>query len=43
MVVGRVAAEKNLDLAMMAFERMRQVVPDLQCVVVGDGPLRGRL
>jgi len=42
-VVGRVAAEKNLDLAMLAFESMRKQVPDLQCVVVGDGPLRGRL
>ncbi len=42
-IVGRVAAEKNLDLAMLAFERMRQAVPDVQCVVVGDGPLRDRL
>ncbi|MBK1883739.1 glycosyltransferase [Luteolibacter pohnpeiensis] len=43
MVVGRVAAEKNLDLAMKCFERMRQTIPDLCCVVVGDGPLRARL
>lgn len=43
MIVGRVAAEKNLDLAMAAFERMRQAVPDLRCVVVGDGPLRAKL
>jgi len=42
-VVGRVAAEKNLDLAMAAFEEMRKKIPDLRCVVVGDGPLRGRL
>ena len=42
-IVGRVAAEKNLDLAMSAFERMRQAVPDVRCVVVGDGPLRERL
>ncbi len=42
-IVGRVAAEKNLELAMMAFERMRNVVPDLKCVVVGDGPIRGKL
>ena len=28
---------------MRTFERMRQAVPDLRCVVVGDGPLRGKL
>ncbi|MCB1130945.1 MAG: glycosyltransferase family 1 protein, partial [Verrucomicrobiae bacterium] len=42
-IVGRVAAEKNLDLAMSTFHRMRAVVPDVRCVVVGDGPLRARL
>lgn len=42
-MVGRVAAEKNFDLAMMTFERMRQAFPDMRCVVVGDGPLRGKL
>ncbi len=42
-IVGRVAAEKNFDLAMIAFEQMRQAVPDMQCVVVGDGPLREKL
>ena len=42
-MVGRVAAEKNFDLAMKAFEQMRQAVPDMQCVVVGDGPLREKL
>jgi UDP-2,3-diacylglucosamine pyrophosphatase LpxH/glycosyltransferase involved in cell wall biosynthesis len=43
MVVGRVAAEKNLDLAMRAFSEMRGAVPDLQCVVVGEGPVRAKL
>lgn len=42
-IVGRVAAEKNFDLAMATFEQMRQAVPDVQCVVIGDGPLRGKL
>ncbi|MGJ8643650.1 MAG: glycosyltransferase [Luteolibacter sp.] len=42
-VVGRVAAEKNLDLAMCAFDEMRATVPDLQCVMVGDGPIRQKL
>tara|TARA_B110000037_G_scaffold223181_1_gene303368 strand:- start:7230 stop:8915 length:1686 start_codon:yes stop_codon:yes gene_type:complete len=39
-VVGRVAAEKNLDLAVRSFEAMKEAVPDLQCVIVGDGPVR---
>jgi len=43
MMVGRVAAEKNFDLAMATFTRMREAVPDVQCVVVGDGPLREKL
>ena len=43
MLVGRVAAEKNLELAMDAFSEMRTAVPDLQCVVVGDGPVREKL
>ncbi|MGL4400052.1 MAG: glycosyltransferase [Luteolibacter sp.] len=42
-MVGRVAAEKNFDLAITAFEQMRQAVPDVRCVVVGDGPLREKL
>lgn len=42
-MVGRVAPEKNFDLAMKAFEQMRLAYPDLQCVVVGDGPLREKL
>ena len=42
-VVGRVAAEKNLDLAVKSFEAMRETVPDLQCVIVGDGPVREKL
>jgi len=42
-VVGRVAAEKNLDLAMEAFTAIRAAIPDFQAVVVGDGPIRARL
>ncbi|WP_435893659.1 glycosyltransferase [Oceaniferula spumae] len=40
MVVGRVAPEKNMELAIEAFEEMQKSVPDLRCVVVGDGPSR---
>lgn len=43
LIVGRVAAEKNLDLAMETFQRLLAAVPDLRCVVVGDGPIRERL
>lgn len=42
-VVGRVAAEKNLELAIRAFEKMSERIPDLKCVVVGDGPIRASL
>lgn len=42
-VVGRVAAEKNLELAMRCFSEMRAAVPDLRCVMVGDGPIREKL
>ncbi|MEX1115685.1 MAG: glycosyltransferase [Akkermansiaceae bacterium] len=42
-IVGRVAAEKNFDLVILAFEQMRHAVPDMRCVVVGDGPLREKL
>ena len=42
-IVGRVAAEKNFDLAVRTFSRMREMMPDVQCVVVGDGPLREKL
>lgn len=42
-VVGRIAAEKNLELAIQCFSEMRNLVPDLRCVMVGDGPLREKL
>ncbi len=42
-VVGRVAAEKNLKLAILAFRAMQAVDPRCRLVVVGDGPLRTKL
>jgi len=42
-VVGRIAAEKNLDHAIRSFSEMRKAIPDLQCVMVGDGPIREKL
>lgn len=38
--VGRVAGEKNIPLAIEAFEAMRRVVPEAKFVIVGDGPAR---
>jgi glycosyltransferase involved in cell wall biosynthesis len=43
LAVGRVAAEKNVELALTAFERARRDCPALRMVVVGDGPARERL
>ncbi len=36
--VGRIAAEKHIDLAIDAFERIQQAQPNSRCVLVGDGP-----
>ena len=41
--VGRLAAEKNLELAITAFQSIRQAQPDARLVLVGDGPLAPRL
>ncbi|HEU4621903.1 MAG TPA: glycosyltransferase family 1 protein [Burkholderiaceae bacterium] len=41
--VGRLAPEKNLGLAIRAYEAMRLVEPTTRFVVVGDGPWRERL
>ena len=41
--VGRLAAEKNVPLALQTFERLRASRPGLRMVVVGDGPLRASL
>ncbi len=41
--VGRIAPEKNLDLAVRAFREIRKSRPDARFVWVGDGPARARL
>lgn len=38
--VGRLAGEKNLELVCEAYQRMRDQLPNLQLVLVGDGPAR---
>lgn len=41
--VGRIAAEKNIPLAIRSWEELRKQSPDLRMVLVGDGPLRTEL
>lgn len=41
--VGRIAAEKNLPLAVRAFRELQQSRPDAKFVWVGDGPARESL
>lgn len=40
--VGRLAAEKNVPLALRAFEAVRRRMPSARMVMVGDGPMRKR-
>lgn len=42
-VVGRLAPEKNLDLALRAFAALHASHPSARMVCVGDGPLRAAL
>lgn len=41
--VGRIASEKNIPLTIEAFLEMREILPALKLVLVGDGPERPRL
>lgn len=41
--VGRLSREKNIALALDAFEAVRSGMPDAALAVVGDGPLRASL
>lgn len=41
--VGRLAPEKNVELALRAYQCARRFVPAARMIVVGDGPLRSRL
>ena len=40
--VGRLAAEKNLDLVLRTFQSIANTTPDARLVLVGDGPERER-
>jgi len=41
--VGRLASEKNLQMAAACFERIRGLHPQAKFILVGDGPLRKQL
>lgn len=41
--VGRLAAEKNIDLVFEAMQRVAERTPGAKLVVVGDGPMRSEL
>src|SRR5262249_43949894 len=41
--VGRIAPEKNLDVAVQAFRKLQKRVPSARYVWVGDGPARQEL
>jgi len=41
--VGRIAPEKNLDVAVQAFRKLQTRVPNARYVWVGDGPARAQL
>lgn len=41
--VGRLAREKNVELALRAFEMVRYLRPRTRMIVVGDGPMRREL
>ncbi|MCG6166576.1 glycosyltransferase family 4 protein [Leptospira sanjuanensis] len=41
--VGRIAAEKNIELAVQAFRKIQETIPNARMVLVGEGPLRETL
>lgn len=41
--VGRIAAEKNLPLAVRSFRALQRLLPDARYIWVGDGPARAAL
>ena len=41
--VGRIAGEKNIPLAIQAYEMLKRLCPELKFVLVGDGPERSSI
>mgnify|MGYP000853070203 CR=1 FL=1 len=40
---GRLIKEKNVDVLVRAINRVRKVIPDVKCLIVGEGPEGDRL
>lgn len=40
---GRLIKEKNVDLLLRAVAELKQSLPDLKCLIIGDGPERAKL
>src|SRR5690606_23876636 len=43
LAVGRLTPDKNMDMLIRAFARIRAALPDAALVIIGDGPERNRL
>lgn len=41
--VGRLIKEKNVDLLLQVIKRLKQRLPGIKCLIIGDGPERERL
>jgi glycosyltransferase involved in cell wall biosynthesis len=41
--VGRLIKDKNVDVLIEAISLIKMEMPDIRCVIVGDGPERGKL
>jgi glycosyltransferase involved in cell wall biosynthesis len=41
--VGRLIKDKNVDILIQAISLIKMEMPDIRCVIVGDGPEKGRL
>ena len=42
-VAGRLIKEKNVNVLIKAINLVRSKVPDIKCLVIGDGPEKGKL
>ncbi len=40
---GRLIRDKNVDILIKAMRLLRDEIPDIKCVIIGDGPERARL
>ena len=40
---GRLIKEKNVDVLINALELVREEIPDIKCIIIGDGPEKSKL